>query len=120
MDPDPCVENRNSTDCKFCSILTTEQCSQLSTPSYKIKKEKREAKKDFTATPNKYNMDSASVSVIGAVDGHGHCSLLVLVFLLRRSRKRWRKRKLQLPRPSHPQTDLQNLVQTAGFSHQNP
>ena len=35
---DPCVEKPDS-DCKFCNILTSDQRAQLSTPSYKIKKE---------------------------------------------------------------------------------
>ena len=73
------MENPQCTDCKFCYILTAEQRSQLSAPSYKIKKEKREARKDTLATPSKDNVDSlsrslvdpASVSVIGAVDGQG-------------------------------------------------
>ena len=45
----------------------------------------------------------------------GRCSLLVLVVWLKRSRRRWRKRRLQLLRPSHLQTSLRNLVQTAGW-----
>ena len=49
--PDPCVEKPDSNDCNFCNILTPEQRIQLSTPSYKIKKEQCECKK--TATPNK-------------------------------------------------------------------
>ena len=72
---DPSVEKPNTTDCKFCNILISEQHSQLSSPSYKIKKEKREARKDNTATPSKDDLNSlnpsASVLVIGAVDGQG-------------------------------------------------
>ena len=67
-----------STDCKFCLIFTPEQRFQLATPTYKIKKEKREAKKlesELSSTPGKNNMrspnpslvDPAYVSVIGAV-----------------------------------------------------
>ena len=40
---DPCVENPEK-DCKLCLALTPEQLNQLSTPSYKLKKEKRDAK----------------------------------------------------------------------------
>ena len=43
-DPDPFGEKSESNDCNFCNILTPEQCSQLSTPSYKIKKERCESK----------------------------------------------------------------------------
>ena len=46
---DPCVENP-AKDCKLCLALTPEQLNQLSTPSYKLKKEKRDAK---TSTPVK-------------------------------------------------------------------
>ena len=38
---DPCVENKDTSDCKFCNILTPEQRVQLATPSYKLKKEKK-------------------------------------------------------------------------------
>ena len=37
--------------CKFCNILTSDQLAQLSTPSYKLKKDKQEAKS--TSTPSK-------------------------------------------------------------------
>ena len=70
---DPCVEQPDTKDCKFCNSLTPEQHLQLATPSYKLKKEKREAKK-FDSTPSKDSdtlIDPASVSVIGAVDDRG-------------------------------------------------
>ena len=41
---DPCVE-KTDLDCPICLAFSPEQRLQLSTPSYKIKKEKREAKK---------------------------------------------------------------------------
>ena len=74
---DPCVKRPESTDYKFCNTLTTEHHSQLSMPSYKIKKEKCEAKKiELSSTPTKDAInpslvDPPSVSVIGAVDGQG-------------------------------------------------
>ena len=40
-----CVENSDSSDYQICKSFTPEQRQQLATPSYKIKKEKREAKK---------------------------------------------------------------------------
>ena len=67
---DPCVENKDTTTCKFCLALTPEQLAQISTPSYKLKKKKREARKSGTATPTKETselVDPASVSVIGVV-----------------------------------------------------
>ena len=41
---EPCIANKNPSDCSFCNAFTPEQRAQISTPSYKIKKEKREAK----------------------------------------------------------------------------
>ena len=76
---DPCVEQPDTKDCKFCNSLTPEQHLPLSTPSYKIKKEEPEAKK-LESTPSKdtdTRVDSVSVSEIGAVDDQGtvkYCS----------------------------------------------
>ena len=66
---EPCIANKDTTDCKFCNLLTPEQRAQISTPSYKIKKEKREAKRLDNPTPTEEIalVDPASVSVIGAV-----------------------------------------------------
>ena len=67
---DPCVEKKDTCQCKFCLALTLEQLAQISTPSYKLKKEKREARKSETATPSKESselVDPSSVSVIGVV-----------------------------------------------------
>ena len=47
---DPCVEKPGS-DCQHCKALTPEQLAQLSTPSYKLKKEKRD-KSDTTPSKN--------------------------------------------------------------------
>ena len=70
---DPCVENPEK-DCKHCLALTPEQLNQLSTPSYKLKKEKRDAKstpvKDRSSdTLSLTLVDPALVSVVGVVDG---------------------------------------------------
>ena len=71
---DPCVETPPA-PCRHCDALTADQKAQLSTPSYKLKKEKREAK---TSTPAKDSdtlsptlVDPALVSVVGVVDGQG-------------------------------------------------
>ena len=73
---DPCVEKPGSV-CHHCNALTPEQLSQLSTPTYKMKKEKRELKSstpaknppssDTTLSPTL--VDLALVSVVGVVDG---------------------------------------------------
>ena len=67
---DDCVKNPQTSDCKICNAFSEEQRLQLATPSYRIKKEKREAKK-LEATPTKDSealVDPASVSVIGPID----------------------------------------------------
>ena len=64
------VKNPQSTDCKICNAFSEEQRLQLATPSYRIKKEKREAKK-LEATPAKDGkelIDPSNVSVIGPVE----------------------------------------------------
>ena len=65
---EPCISNKETTDCKFCNVLTPEQRTQLATPSYKLKKEKQEAKRtDSNPTDDGSLVDPASVSVIGVV-----------------------------------------------------
>ena len=65
---DTCVESP-TIDCKFCNLLTPEQKAQLATPSYKLKKEKRDTKKAELSSPSKDGtlVDPATVAVIGAV-----------------------------------------------------
>ena len=74
---DPCVEKEGA-DCLHCNALTPEQLVHLSTPSYQIKKEKRESKSstpakksstDSTLSPTL--VDPSLVTVIGVVDGQG-------------------------------------------------
>ena len=62
-------------DCNSCNSLTEDQRLQLSTPSYRLKKEKRDLKKS-TDTPKQDSsssslIDPSSVTVVGAVDGQG-------------------------------------------------
>ena len=65
---DPCIKNPES-ECNFCSILTPEQLLQLSTPSYRLKKEKREAKKmDSTPSKDSTLVGPSSVAVLGPVE----------------------------------------------------
>ena len=72
-DTDPCILHN---DCQACNSLTEEQHVQLSTPSYRLKKEKRDLKKSMD-TPSKDSdsstlINSSSVTVVGAVDGQVH------------------------------------------------
>ena len=69
---DPCI---NHNDCQACNSLTEEQRVQLSTPSYRLKKEKHDLKKS-SDTPIKESdsstlIDPSSVMVVGAVNGQG-------------------------------------------------
>ena len=69
---DTCVEKKDSSDCVHCNALTPEQKVQLATPSYKIKKEKRDAQKlesDNVVKDSESLVDPSLVSVIGPVDG---------------------------------------------------
>ena len=81
---DPCVEKEGAS-CHHCNALTPEQLAQLSTPSYKLKKEKRDMK---SSTPSKNPVtddtlsptfvDPSLVTVMGVVDGQspaGHPDL---------------------------------------------
>ena len=69
---DPCISHN---DCTACNSLTEDQRIQLSTPSYRLKKEKRDLKKS-SDTPAKDStssslIDPSSVTVVGAVDAQG-------------------------------------------------
>ena len=73
--PDPYI---SYSDCNSCNVLTSDQHTQLSTPSYKLKKEKCEFKKaEKTDTSASTTMDTDSsclvdlVSVVGVVNGQG-------------------------------------------------
>ena len=69
---DPCVSHN---DCNSCNILTEDQRLQLSTPSCRLKKEKRDLKKT-SDTPKQDSsssslIDPSSFTVVGAVDDQG-------------------------------------------------
>ena len=66
---EPCVSNKDTADCSLCNSFTPEQRIQISTPSYKIKKDKREAKRMDNTQPTDELVDPSSVSVIGVVSG---------------------------------------------------
>ena len=70
---EPCVSDPQTSNCQICNNLTSDQRQQLATPSYKLKKEKREAKLS-EPTPSQDSdqlVDPSSVSVIGVVDEQG-------------------------------------------------
>ena len=60
--PDPCI---SKTDCQACDVLTEDQHIQLSTPSYRLKKEKQDLKK-LSDSPQK-NSDSSSLIDLSSV-----------------------------------------------------
>ena len=66
---EPCVTNKDTADCSLCNSFTPEQRIQISTPSCKIKKDKREAKRMDNTQPTDKLVDPSSVSVIGVVSG---------------------------------------------------
>ena len=69
---DPCVE-KPDIEYAICNSFSPEQRLQLATPSYKIKKDKREAKK-LESTPSKDTeslVEPSAVTVLGAVDKQG-------------------------------------------------
>ena len=70
---EPCVLDPQMSNCQICNSLTSDQCQQLATPLYKLKKEKREAKlTDPTPSQDSDQLvDPSSVSVIGVVDERG-------------------------------------------------
>ena len=65
---EPCVSDPQTSNCQICNSLTSDQ--QLATPSYKLKKEKREAKlTDPTPSQDSDQLvNPSSVSVIGVLD----------------------------------------------------
>ena len=69
---DPCIETPPAA-CSHCDALSSEQKAQLSTPSYKLKKERKEAKSSTPAkavdTLSPILVDPALVSVVGVLDG---------------------------------------------------
>ena len=95
--PEPCVKNPNTTDCKFCKVLTSDQRSQLSTLSYKLKNENREAKKDIAATPSKDHVDTLNPClvdpIIGAVDGQNTLQSPGFSGLAKKKQKKMKKEK---------------------------
>ena len=70
---DTCIKEPQSDNCQICNAFSEEQHQQLATPSYRLKKEKPEAKKIIPTPPQESEelVDPANVAVIGAVDNQG-------------------------------------------------
>ena len=70
---EPCVSDPQMFNCQICNSLTSDQRQQLATPSYKLKKEKREAKltEPTPSQDSEQLVDPSSVSVIGVIDEQG-------------------------------------------------
>ena len=65
---DPCTKTPPE-DCQHCDALTPDQRTQIATPSYKLKKEKKDAKSNpVKDSDNLTLVDPALVSVLGVVD----------------------------------------------------
>ena len=111
---DPCVWKPGSA-CSHCMSLTPEQLAQLSTPTYKMKKEKRELKSstpaknppsDTILTPTV--VDPALVSVVGVVDGQSTSGSPGLSE--KPAEKRKKKIKFQAPSRSNQTSQLSPLT----------
>ena len=105
---DPCVEKPGA-DGTICKALTPEQLSQLSTPSYKNKKEKRELKSstpaknptsDATLSPTL--VDPALVSVVSVVDGKSTSGLPGLSDQPAEKRQKKEGKKVSSSKPVKP------------------
>ena len=70
---EPCVSDPQTSNCQICNSLTSDQLQQLATPSYKLKKEKREAKltEPAPSQDSEQLVDPSNVSVIGVIDAQG-------------------------------------------------
>ena len=65
---DPCTKSPPE-DCQNCDALTPDQRTQIATPSYKLKKEKKDAKSTpVKDSDNSTLVDPALVSVVAVVD----------------------------------------------------
>ena len=65
---DPCTKSPPE-DCQHCDALTPDQRTQIATPSYKLKKEKKDAKSTpVKDSDNSTLVDPALVSVLAVVD----------------------------------------------------
>ena len=74
MGDDPCVKKL---DCQICKALTPAQIQQLSTPTYKSRKE-HEQKKVVTDSPTSATptlVDPSEVTLLGRVEGERAASV---------------------------------------------
>ena len=111
---DPCVEKPGA-DCHICNSFTPEQLAQLSTPTYKNKKEKRDQK---SSTPAKNPSDVALsptlvdpslVTVMGVVDGQSASGLSDLSEKSAENKKKKEDKKVSSSKPVKPDKPVQKL-----------
>ena len=74
---EPCVSDPQTSNCQIYNNLKSDQRQQLATPSYKLKKEKREAKltEPAPSQDSEQLVDPSNVSVIGVIDAQGSVNL---------------------------------------------
>ena len=77
---EPCVSDPQTSNCQICNSLTSDQRQQLATPSYKLKKEKCEAKltEPAPSQDSEQLVDPSSMSVIGVIDAQGSVKSLAV------------------------------------------
>ena len=101
---EPCIANKDTFDCKFCNLFTSEQRAQISTPSYKLKKEKREAKRLDNPNPTEVLVCLLLGLLVNLLHlRHLHCLL-----------KRNQSKKSPLPKLRNL---LLLLLQITGYQH---
>ena len=112
---DFCVENPQSSDCQICNAFTSDQRQQLTTPSYRLKKEKREEKKLQAPPPqdNEELVEPSNVSVIGAVDNQGSVKLPVSAPPPDKKPKKYTKKDKSPSKASKPQSQTSADVKIA-------
>ena len=119
---DPCVEQPGSA-CSHCSSLTPDQLTQLSTPTYKMKKEKRELKSstpaknppsDSTLSPNL--VDPSLVTVMGVVDGQSTSGSPGLSEKSAEKKKKKEDEKVASSKPVKPDKSVKSSHRPSGES----
>ena len=119
---DPCVEKPGSA-CSHCSSLTPDQLTQLSTPTYKMKKEKRELKSstpaknppsDSTLSPNL--VDPSLVMVMGVVDGQSTSGSPGLSEKSAEKKKKKEDEKVASSKPVKPDKSVKSSHRPSGES----
>ena len=121
-DQDPCVE-KPGTACSLCTSLTPDQLTQLSTPTYKMEKEKRELKSstlaknppsDSTLSPTL--VDPSLVTVMGVVDGQSTSGSPGLSEKATEKKKKKEDKKVASSKPVKPDKSVKSSHRSSGES----